>query len=121
MVLFVFLEVGPSILFLVFSLFWMHWFIYDWQGLVTYSLYQCWVILDFYEPFGFDAIKQIRAVPISGPVLPKKQKQNPLSGFGFDSNIRPSSHLVPGNLDRNQWLTAGQLLISPQFLSFQEK
>jgi hypothetical protein len=31
---FVFLDVGPSILFLVFSLFWLLWFIYDWQGFI---------------------------------------------------------------------------------------
>jgi len=39
------------------------------------------------RPFGFDAIKQIRAVPISGPVLQtnKNKKQNLHSGSGFDS------------------------------------
>jgi hypothetical protein len=31
---FVFLDVGPSILFLVFPLFWVLWFIYDWQGFI---------------------------------------------------------------------------------------
>jgi hypothetical protein len=33
-------------------------------------------------------MKQIRAVPISGPVLQKdkNKKQNPHSGSGFDSN-----------------------------------
>jgi hypothetical protein len=31
---FVFLHMGPSILFLVFPLFWVLWFIYDWQGFI---------------------------------------------------------------------------------------
>jgi uncharacterized membrane protein len=31
---FVFLDVGPSILFLVFPLFWILLFIYDWQGFI---------------------------------------------------------------------------------------
>jgi hypothetical protein len=40
------------------------------------------VILDFYEDLlVFDAIKQIRAVPISGPVLPKQKKQKTKSPF----------------------------------------
>jgi hypothetical protein len=40
-----------------------------------------------WRPFGFDAIKQIRAVPISGPALQtnKNKKQNPHFGSGFDS------------------------------------
>ncbi len=29
---FVFLDVGPSILFLVFPLFWLLWFLFDWHG-----------------------------------------------------------------------------------------
>jgi hypothetical protein len=32
---FAFLDVGPSILFLVFSLFWVLWFIYDEQGFIN--------------------------------------------------------------------------------------
>jgi hypothetical protein len=35
---FVFLDVGPSILFLVFPLFWVIWFIYDWQGFTFYKI-----------------------------------------------------------------------------------
>ncbi len=33
---FVFLDVGPSILFLVFIFFGVLWFIYDWQGFIIY-------------------------------------------------------------------------------------
>jgi hypothetical protein len=32
---FVLLDVDPSILFLAFSLFWVLWFIYHWQGFIT--------------------------------------------------------------------------------------
>ncbi len=31
---FIFLDEGPSILYLVFPLFWVLWFIYDWQGFI---------------------------------------------------------------------------------------
>jgi hypothetical protein len=33
---FVFLDVGPSILFLVFPLFWVLWFLIHWQGFILY-------------------------------------------------------------------------------------
>jgi hypothetical protein len=32
---FVFLDTSPSILFLVFPLFWVLWFMYDWQGFIN--------------------------------------------------------------------------------------
>jgi hypothetical protein len=35
---FVFLHVGPSILFLVFPLIWVLWFLFDWQGFITLRL-----------------------------------------------------------------------------------
>jgi len=35
---FVFLDMGPSNLFLVFLPFWVLWFIYDWQGFIIYLL-----------------------------------------------------------------------------------
>jgi hypothetical protein len=31
---FIFWDMGPSSLYLVFPLFWVLWFIYDWQGLI---------------------------------------------------------------------------------------
>jgi hypothetical protein len=34
---FVFLDVGPMILFFVFPLFWVLWFIYYWQGVISLS------------------------------------------------------------------------------------
>jgi hypothetical protein len=34
---FVFLDVGPSISFLVFPLFWVLWFIFDWQGFIKHD------------------------------------------------------------------------------------
>jgi hypothetical protein len=33
---FVFLDMGPSILFLVFRLLWVLWFLFDWQGFIIY-------------------------------------------------------------------------------------
>jgi hypothetical protein len=34
---FIFLDVGPSILSLVFPLFWVLWFIYDWQSFIIFG------------------------------------------------------------------------------------
>ncbi len=88
MVLFVFLEVGPSILFLAFPLF-LDALVYLWLAGFRHLqsipvLGDSWLL---WKPFGFVAIKQIRAVPISGPALQKNKnkKQNPHSGSGFDS------------------------------------
>jgi hypothetical protein len=36
---FVFLEMGASILFFVFPLFWVLWFIYDWRGFIKFVAY----------------------------------------------------------------------------------
>ncbi len=35
---FVYLDVGPSTLFLVFTLFWVLWFIFDWKGFISTRL-----------------------------------------------------------------------------------
>jgi hypothetical protein len=36
---FVLVDMGPSILSLVFPLFWVFWFLVDWQGFIMYIIY----------------------------------------------------------------------------------
>ncbi len=55
----VFLDMGHSILFLVFPLFWVFWFIYDWKGFFIIMWGDMFIDHNFHEDMKSSIIKDI--------------------------------------------------------------
>ncbi len=107
---FLFLDVGPSILFVVLPRFWVLWFMFDWQGFITKSLcsingsqgwklHWLWIWLFFHPATSVIVLRKLFSTsqycsseilctrnPKSGPVL-NQQTQTHNAGCMYGDNI----------------------------------